>query len=133
MIRTPRALTACAAALATALPAADATAHVIPLAPLAGVSIGPVLVGASTVWGHSIYNIQDFVLQFATPAGQTTQVLHLNATTTCDRIDDVVGSPAAYVVTVTRIARDATSNCCRSIRTARCAQCSWRSAGATSR
>ena len=115
MLRTPRALTACAAALAcalaTGLTAAGAAAHVIPLAPLTGVSIGPVLVGESTVWGHSIYNTQDMVLQFATPAGETKQVLHMNGTTTCDRIEDVVGSPAAYVVTVVRIARDGNSNC----------------------
>lgn len=115
MIRTPRALTACAAALAcalaTGLSSAAAPANVIALAPLTGVSVGPVLVGESTVWGHVIPNTQDFVLRFATPSGQTTQVLHLNGTTTCDRIDDVVGSPAAYVVTVTRIARDANSNC----------------------
>ena len=117
MIRSPGALTACTAALAYALAsglgAAAATAHVIPLAPLTGVSIGPVLVGESTVWGHSPLQTTDIVLQFADPAGRTTQVLHMNGTTSCDRIDDVVGSPAAYVVTVTRIARDGNSNCRR--------------------
>lgn len=115
MKTSPRALAACAAALACALATAvtPAAAHVIPLAPLTGVSIGPVLVGDSTVWGHSIFQTTDMVLQFATPAGKTTQVLHMNGTTTCDRIDDVVGSPAAYVVTVERIARDGNSNCMR--------------------
>ena len=109
-----RALMTGAATLACAtacIGAATAAAHVIPLAPLTGVSIGPVLVGESTLWGHSIFQTQDMVLQFADPAGRTTTVLKMNGNTTCDRIDDVVGSPAAYVVTVTRIARDGNSNC----------------------
>lgn len=106
------AATPLACALTACFGAATAAAHVIPLAPLTGVSIGPVLVGASTVWGHSIFQTQDMVLQFADPAGRTTTVLKMNGNTTCDRIDDVVGSPAAYVVTVTRIARGGeNSNC----------------------
>jgi len=115
MRHTNRALAACAAALACALApgfaAATAAASVVALAPITSVTLGPVLVGESTVWGHAITNTQDVVLQLADPAGRTTTVLHMNGTATCDRIDDVVGSPAAYVVTVERIQRDANSNC----------------------
>jgi hypothetical protein len=102
-----RALVTGAATLACATAcfgAATAAARVIPLAPLTGVSIGPVLVGESTLWGHSISQGMDMVLQFADPAGRTRTVLKMSGTTTCDRIDDVVGSPAVYVVT-SRVSR----------------------------